>query len=313
MVFTKFKRKVRNLFGFSKLETNGMLLLIPINTVLLLGYIYIKGDLFYARYNQQSDIKKLDSISNLFIKASMDMTNKIDVEGSRISKINNMPVLVNFNPNDVTHAQLLQLGIRKDVANKWVKYLKNGGHFDKVDQVKRIYGLTDSTFLILKPFIVLPEQTSSVNLKAKKDFSSENTKISTFNTFDINLADTIALQNIRGIGKILSKRIAKYRDLLGGFVTLDQLFEVYGLDSIVATKLIEQSFLEDSFTPKKININITTKKELSSHPYISNKMADLIIAYRSQHGNYTDLSPLKTIPLVLTSFHKISPYLTVKD
>ncbi|MEM9858315.1 MAG: helix-hairpin-helix domain-containing protein, partial [Bacteroidota bacterium] len=46
--------------------------------------------------------------------------------------------------------------------------------------------------------------------------------------FDINEADTTQLKQLKGIGSVFSRRILKYRKLLGGFVTSDQLSEVYG-------------------------------------------------------------------------------------
>ncbi|MBA22128.1 MAG: hypothetical protein CMP52_02125 [Flavobacteriales bacterium] len=51
---------------------------------------------------------------------------------------------------------------------------------------------------------------------------------------DINKATAEELKQIRGIGAVLSKRIVNYRSRLQGFEDLDQFFEVYGLDSLVA-------------------------------------------------------------------------------
>ena len=82
--------------------------------------------------------------------------------------------------------------------------------------------------------------------------------------FDLNNADTSQLKKIYGIGDKLSMRILKYRDVLGGFVGMDQLKEVYGLDSLVINRLIENSTIQNEFQPKKININTASEKQLSS-------------------------------------------------
>lgn len=47
---------------------------------------------------------------------------------------------------------------------------------------------------------------------------------------ELNSADTTALKMVPGIGSVFAKRIIKYRDLLGGFYSVEQLGEVYGID-----------------------------------------------------------------------------------
>ena len=46
---------------------------------------------------------------------------------------------------------------------------------------------------------------------------------------ELNVADTAMLKSIYGIGEKLSVRIVKYRKKLGGFYSVEQLKEVYGL------------------------------------------------------------------------------------
>lgn len=46
---------------------------------------------------------------------------------------------------------------------------------------------------------------------------------------DLNAADSTELQKVSGIGPVLSKRIVKYRKLIGGFTDKSQLKKVYGL------------------------------------------------------------------------------------
>ena len=49
---------------------------------------------------------------------------------------------------------------------------------------------------------------------------------------DINTADSTAWVALNGIGPGFAKRIITYREKLGGFYQVDQLKEVYGLDSV---------------------------------------------------------------------------------
>lgn len=112
-----------------------------------------------------------------------------------------------------------------------------------------------------------------------------------------------------GIGPAFAKRIVKYRDALGGFYSIDQLTEVYGLPpetfEIIKPKLVLQM---TSLT--KININLLNANELSKHPYISRKQAQTIVNYRSQHGVFKNLESLSEIQSLDKEFlRKIGKYL----
>ena len=48
---------------------------------------------------------------------------------------------------------------------------------------------------------------------------------------DINTASATEWDALPGIGEVLSKRVVNYRAALGGFVSVDQVANVYGLDS----------------------------------------------------------------------------------
>ena len=50
---------------------------------------------------------------------------------------------------------------------------------------------------------------------------------------DVNKATALDFQKVYGIGPVYSKRIVKFRAIFGGFVHMDQLQQVYGLDTIV--------------------------------------------------------------------------------
>ena len=165
----------------------------------------------------------------------------------------------------------------------------------------------DSVFyLSLIPFIELPERITYPENEAV------NTKKEII-LFDLNNADTTLLQSIYGIGPVLSKRIVKYRESLGGFVSNDQLNEIYGLDSVVVNRIIKRSFLLDEFEPRKFNINTAEENELATHPYLSRKMAKAIVTYRFQHGKFQTIDDLQKIQVLEKKvFDKIYPYLTVE-
>jgi competence protein ComEA len=127
---------------------------------------------------------------------------------------------------------------------------------------------------------------------------------------DINMADSTAFIALPGIGSRLAERIIHFREKLGGFHSIDQIAEVYGLaDSVF--HLIRPLLQNPPFTVKKININTAGLDELKAHPYIRYAIANSIVRYREQHGAYADIEDLKKIMLITEQiYNKISPYLT---
>ncbi|PIZ06458.1 MAG: competence protein ComEA, partial [Flavobacteriales bacterium CG_4_10_14_0_8_um_filter_32_5] len=98
---------------------------------------------------------------------------------------------------------------------------------------------------------------------------------------------------------------------LGGFISIQQLNEVWGLAPGTFEKCLPQ--LEISVENiKKININTATSDELRNHPYINWKIANSIEKYRKANGKYQSLDDLKKLHLLDEEFiTKIKPYLTI--
>jgi DNA uptake protein ComE-like DNA-binding protein len=126
---------------------------------------------------------------------------------------------------------------------------------------------------------------------------------------DINMADSLSLMDVYGIGPALARRILNFRTRLGGFVSMEQLKEVYGLDSVVVLRLKRQFRVLPGFEPEKIDLAFVTFDDLARHPYISWKQAQAIVSYRSQHGLSTpqDLRKLNALDSVWLA--RMLPYL----
>jgi DNA uptake protein ComE-like DNA-binding protein len=93
---------------------------------------------------------------------------------------------------------------------------------------------------------------------------------------------------------------------------MDQLKEVYGLDTIVVKELRKRFFVADNFIPQKININ-TVQPEGPKHPYIKWKEVQAIVAYRKQHGDLKSIDQLTEIKILSDEWiQKAMPYLTIE-
>jgi len=129
---------------------------------------------------------------------------------------------------------------------------------------------------------------------------------------DINNATTEPLLAIEGMTQPLALRILRYRDKLGGFVSLDQYKEVYGLSSRLRVKLMEHTTIQKGYPPKKVSLNQATRKQLAAHPYISYGMAQAIIDYRKRKGKFTTLHTIQKLPGYDPDWgKKIMPYLSL--
>ncbi|MEP5612645.1 MAG: helix-hairpin-helix domain-containing protein [Cyclobacteriaceae bacterium] len=124
---------------------------------------------------------------------------------------------------------------------------------------------------------------------------------------DLNTASAEELQRVRGIGKVYSERIVKYRELLGGFANSRQLLEVYGITEELVNSINKSFNVQTSTT--FINFNVDSAKHLAKHPYISYDLAWVIINYRKQNGDIKTLEDLLLVKALDDSvLQKLKPY-----
>tara|TARA_B110000914_G_scaffold172266_1_gene153061 strand:+ start:160 stop:633 length:474 start_codon:yes stop_codon:yes gene_type:complete len=130
---------------------------------------------------------------------------------------------------------------------------------------------------------------------------------------ELNSADSIALISVSGIGPFYAKQIIKYRNDLGGFISLKQFPEIWGLEKIDLERVSSQITIENS-NLRKINLNTSTIEGLWNHPYLNYKQSKSIVNYRMQHGDYNLIEDIQDIVLIDSIlFRKIAPYLKTHD
>lgn len=221
-----------------------------------------------------------------------------------------------FSPNTISKDSLLLLGLSDVLANQWVNYREKVRLFQSVNDVQKLYAMNDSIFAELKPYMKW-ENTTSVNRKKKHDQS--NNVVASKNVtevkkplpirVDVNTTNLTELIKLKGIGNTYATRIIKYRELLGGYTSKEQIKEVYGIsDSLY--DVISKNIFVDTIAPIQINVNAAETKTLAKHPYINWSVAQSVVNYRQMHGCYQQLSDIMQSDLVNEIlYNKIAPYL----
>ncbi len=220
-----------------------------------------------------------------------------------------------FDPNTLSINGWQKLGLRNKTINTIQNFLKKGGSFKRPEDLQKIYGLKNEEYEMVNPFVRI--EVSSKKIDALNPAQAiENTPPKNFtprySIIDINSADTTAYISLPGIGSKLAARIINFRNMLGGFYSINQIAETYGLPDSTFQKIKQYLKLENS-SVKKININTATVEELKSHPYIKYSLANPIVAYRNEHGPFSKVDDIKKV-MVMTEevYIKIVSYLSTQ-
>ncbi len=292
------------IFGASSSEFVGFRLLVFTALICSLGLAF--ANYFSKSYynNYEKDTKLLDSL----LLVMGQNTPKAQVAEKSL-------LLEKFDPNSVPEEKLINFGFPPWLAKRLVNYRTSGARFSKPTDLLKLYGFPDSLYVRIEPYIAIKP---SLQLKkpVRKILESHEEKETKrrkepLPIFNLNTADTSIFQTINGVGSKLSNRIVEYRTSLGGFVSKNQLYQIYKLDSTVVEKISSNSIITNDFEPVKININKTTKEQLAAHPYINWTQAKLIIAFRNQHGAFKELNDIRKVYSIDENWiKKNAPYLS---
>lgn len=293
-------RLVRSFFGFNQSQANGFVALLTLLSIILFSEPVYRWWLASKPSDFSKEAAQLDSLVNNLDWPTQQVESLANPEQEKYT-------LFSFNPNKATIEELQSLGFSKGLSKRIITYREKGGVFRIKSDLKKMYGMDSTFFNTLSPHILLPDKYETTTQKNLAESRKPR------EVFNLNTADTSQLKAIYGIGSVLAKRIITFRDKLGGFNSMEQLREVYKLDSAVIERIQQASFIEVNFVPRKININTAEVKELQAHPYISDKIAKAIAAYRFQHGNFTAVEEIRKVHLIDENlFAKIYPYLAIE-
>jgi competence protein ComEA len=231
-------------------------------------------------------------------------------------------ILFDFDPNEISAEGWKNLGLRDRTIQTIQRYRSKGAVFRQPADLQKIYGFKKEEYDRLFPFIKIHREDkkqypssrgidtgSKATSPPAKDEARASYKKTASQILDINAADSTAFISLRGIGPVLASRIIRFREKLGGFYSVDQIGETFGLADSVFQKIKPYLNIHtDSL--KKIDVNNADVNQLKMHPYIGWKLARKIVQYRQQHGSFTKPEDLQQLSILTdVEFRKILPYL----
>ena len=218
-----------------------------------------------------------------------------------------------FDPNTVDSVTLLHLGFKPWQAKNMLKYRAKGGRYRQKEDMKKLYGMTDSMYIALEPYICIQQDSIAVDSAQvdtiRLDSLPKWRSIKKDTILNLRTADTTELKLIRGIGSYRAKMIVRYREQLGGYARVEQILEARGMDKVVADSILPHFYI-DSVVLNKMPVNKIRPEVLHRHPYLSFEQAKAIYEYRRRHIRIKSAEELKKIKgLSPTDIEKISIYL----
>lgn len=269
---------LRSHFVFSRNQQNGIFLLLIIVLVL-------QGIFYFMDYNPGNEISAEEDEIREF-QQEIDSIKAARAEADTLK-------IYPFNPNYITDYRAYTLGMSLEETDRLHKFREGDNWVNSAEEFQKVTGVSDSLLAVISPYFKFPEWVTNPRTFPKQKTSVSNRSFA--QKTDLNTATAEELQQINGVGEVLSNRIINYRNKIGGFVDDIQLKDIYGLNFETRDKLTSVFTVKTKPEVERLNINEAGLLELSEVPYIGYELAREIIDYRLLHENIEDLRELSKI------------------
>lgn len=269
-------------FSFNTSQRNGIISLILIIVVLGFFFRRIKNKTF-----QQKEF--LITSTEKQVQKFIDSLKKVELAKE------NKPKIFPFNPNFITDYRAYTLGISTEEYERLKEFRNQDQWINSVEDFQKVTKISDSLLAEISPYFKFPEWVEKQNQIAKTSNQSTQRKLTKVEKSDLNEATIEDLQEIKGIGEVLSKRIVRYRSQIGGFLDDIQLKDIYGLKYETRNAITEKFTVKNSKPFEKIDLNTAKVVDLVEVYYIHYELARRIINYRITREKITSFEELAEI------------------
>lgn len=240
-----------------------------------------------------------------------------------------------YDPNNTSVEELRGLGLSEKQARAYLNYLATGAKFQSTEDLRRLRVLYPNQAERLMRAAEFGNQKQGGGRSTYAPYSTEDKGGSypgeqgstqenqgpayeapflvKLKVLDLNLADSADFEALPGIGEKTAGRLVQFRESLGGFYSVGQLADVYGVDSTNYNKAIKWLKVEEGTAIKPIKLNSMTEDVLKKHPYVRWRTARALIAYREKHGAYTSIEEVRQAypPLTDAQWVRLKRYLAL--
>ena len=285
-------------FWYTKNQRNGILLLLII-------IIFLQLILHFKNFDSQQMV----DLSLPKITSYNKQLDSLKKKSSKKKKFKIYP----FNPNYISDYKGYQLGLNVDQIDRLLAYREQRLYVNSAKEFQTITKISDSLLKKISPFFKFPEWVQKKNNNKNNQqryIPNSRINVSEITTVDINKATLKDFTAIEGVDEYLSERIIKYRSKLQGFSFKEQLFEVWGLDELMANKILSTFSIKNKPIIKKVNINTASFKEVLSNPYIDYELCIQIFDYKDEVAELQSISEIKNIEgFPIKKYNRIVLYL----
>ena len=237
-----------------------------------------------------------------------------------------------FDPNTADSLTLIELGLKPWQVRNMMKYRAKGGRYRQPDDLRKLYGMTDSTFAALRPYIridstawvarrdslrLLRHERDSLrhvadSLRRDSIFTARGYRVKKDTIIELNNTDTATLQYIRGIGSTVARHIVRYGQQLGGYISPEQIREIQALrDYKVPFDSVIPHLTAERDSVARLRVNYIGVERMQRHPYLSFTQAKAIYELRRNKFYLKSIDELRSLPsLTDEDIKRLEPYLS---
>lgn len=274
-------KTIKSFFKFSRQQRTAVFLLFTIIIIAQLTYFFVD----FSSFSKESPEKE----KWLSLQSQIDSLKQ--------EKLDYVPKIYPFNPNFITDYKGYKLGMSVQEIDRLLAFRKQNKYVNSPQEFQAVTKVSDSLLNVISPYFKFPDW-----VKNKKEFKDYNRYPKTafaqkekIVVIDINQATQEDLIKIYGIGEAISLRILKFKESLGGFVSMEQMNDIWGLSPEVIENLNSHFKVSAAPNVKKIDINNASIKELSLFPYFKYPISKNIVTFRSMNGDFKNSEDLTKI------------------
>ena len=187
-----------------------------------------------------------------------------------------------FSLDTASVGYLTLLGFTEREATKILEYRDIIEGYTTFEEFSSCYSVDSVMAERLRPYLIFPERPAPVKTPSRRSVELP---------VEINSADSATLCAVRGIGPKSVVHILRYRELLGGYHSVEQISELSEVTPENFQQILPQIYC-DSAKIKKININFAGLNEMKTHPYLSSRMLKAIINKRVLKGGWSTIQEM---------------------